>query len=48
MLQEQFVARVQPLEAALDAAGLEDFSVDNDGRSVTDVAREVLRLAKWM
>lgn len=48
MLQEQFVARVQVLEAALDAAGLEDFSVDNDGRSVTDVAREVLRLAKWM
>lgn len=48
ILQEQFVKRVRVLEAALDAAGLEDFAVDNDGRSITDVARDVLRHAKWM
>jgi predicted kinase len=48
MLQEQFVARVQTLDAALDAAALDDFSVDNDERSITDVARDVLRLAQWM
>jgi predicted kinase len=48
MLQEQFVARVRLLDAALDAANLEDFSIDNDGGSVTEVARDVLRQAKWV
>jgi hypothetical protein len=48
MLQEEFVERVRVLEAALDATGLEDFAVDNDGRSITDVAREALRQAKWL
>lgn len=48
MLQEQFVVRVQSLETALDAAALDDFSVDNDARSITDVARDVLRRAEWM
>ncbi len=48
MLQEEFVARVAALEASLDAGGVEDFSVENDGRSVTAVAREVLRRAGWL
>ncbi len=48
MLQEQFVSRVAELEASLDAGCVEDFSVENDGRSVTAVAREVLVRAGWM
>jgi hypothetical protein len=48
MLQQQFVDRVEEVEAAIDAAGLEDFSVSNDGRSITDVAREVLERAGWL
>jgi len=48
MLQEQFVARVAELEASLDAASVEDFSVENDGRSVTAVAREILARAGWL
>jgi hypothetical protein len=48
MLQEQFVGRVIELETALDTARVEDFSVDNDRRSVTDVARELLQRAGWL
>ena len=48
LLREQFVARVAELEASLDAAGVEDFSVENDGRSVTAVAREILARAGWL
>jgi cytidylate kinase len=48
MLQEQFVARVAELEASLDAGHVEDFSVENDGRSITEVAREVLVRAGWL
>ncbi|HMC78774.1 MAG TPA: hypothetical protein VKH34_16615 [Vicinamibacterales bacterium] len=48
MLQATFVARVAELESILDDADLEDFAVGNDGRSVTDVAREVLVGAGWL
>jgi hypothetical protein len=48
MLREKFVARVAELEAVLAQAGLEDFSLTNDGASVTDVARELLARAGWM
>lgn len=48
ILQEQFVARVAELEASLDAGRVEDFSVENEGRSVTDVAREILVRAAWL
>jgi cytidylate kinase len=48
MLQKKFVTRVAELEASLDAARIEDFSVDNDSRSVTDVAREMLVRAGWL
>jgi hypothetical protein len=48
MHQAQFVARVAELEAAIDRAGLDDFSIDNDDRSVTEVAREMLTAAGWL
>jgi hypothetical protein len=48
MLQEQFVARVAELEASLDAASVEEFSVEKEGRSVTAVAREILARAGWL
>ena len=46
-LQSVLVQRVAQLEAMLDAAAVEDFIVSNDGRHVTDVARDVLRGAGW-
>ncbi len=48
LLQEWFVARVVQLEESLDAAAIEDFSVENDSRSITEVAREMLRRAAWL
>ncbi|HTE90354.1 MAG TPA: hypothetical protein VK639_15445 [Terriglobales bacterium] len=48
MLQEQFVARIAELETSLDAGRVEDFNVQNDGRSVTVVACEVLVRAGWL
>ena len=48
MLQADLLARVSELEARLDAVGMERFRVDNDGRPLTVVAREVLRLAGWL
>ena len=48
MNQARFVARARELEAALDAAQLEDFTVVNDNRSVTAVAHEVLERAGWL
>jgi hypothetical protein len=47
-LQDEFVIRAATLDAALDAAAVEDFTVDNDNRSITDVAREMLLLAGWI
>jgi adenylylsulfate kinase len=47
-LQEAFVARVTELEALLDEAKVEDFSLDNSDRAVTDVAREMLVRAGWL
>lgn len=48
MLRERYVARVATLDARLDAAGLEDFSVDTEGRGITDVAREMLARGGWL
>jgi len=42
MLQDKFVARVPELEKILDDGDLEDFSIENEHVSVTDVAREML------
>jgi hypothetical protein len=48
VLQQQYVARVEPLNAILDRACLEDFTVTNENRSVTEVAHEMLLKAKWI
>ena len=49
MIQAQIVARAGPLADTLRRARAEDFTVDNgDGRSITDVAREVLAGAGWL
>ena len=47
-LQQQFVARVAELETLLDRAGVEDFAINNAGRSVTEVAREMLTRSGWL
>jgi predicted kinase len=48
MLQDTFIARVAELEALLDAAHVEDFSLHNDEGSITEVARELLVRAGWL
>jgi ABC-type lipoprotein export system ATPase subunit len=48
MRQSEFVARAEELDEVLDAAGVEDFSIVNERRSVTDVAREMLARAGWL
>jgi predicted kinase len=48
MLQEKFLKRAPELDAVLERARLEDFSIVNDNRSITDVARELLTRARWI
>ena len=48
MLQAEFVARVETLNAILDRAGLEDFAIANENRPVTEVAREMLIRSGWV
>ena len=48
LLQEQYVDRVAKLNAILDDAKLEDLTVINENRSLTDVAHEVLVRAGWI
>jgi thymidylate kinase len=48
MLQETFVARAAELDEVLVRVALEDFCVVNDGRPVTEVAAELLKLAGWI
>ncbi len=47
MRQEEFLARVIDLNTVLDGVGLEDFTVTNENRAVTDVAHELLARAGW-
>ena len=47
-LQRRYVARVAELNALLDRAQLEDFSVLNEGRSITEVAQEMLTRSGWL
>jgi hypothetical protein len=46
--QQEYVTRVEPLNVILDRACLEDFTVTNENRSVTEVAHEMLIKAKWI
>jgi hypothetical protein len=48
MHQDLFVARARLLDETLAAAKLEHFTVSNEGRHVTDVARELLQRAGWI
>jgi tRNA uridine 5-carbamoylmethylation protein Kti12 len=48
MLQRELVARVEELNLILDRAALEDFTVVNQDRSLTDVALEMLAKAGWI
>jgi hypothetical protein len=48
ILRGAFVARVSQLNTILDQAHVEHFTVVNEGRSVTDVALEVLAKANWI
>jgi hypothetical protein len=46
--QRGYVARVAKLNVILDRARLEDFTVTNENRSLTEVAREMLAKAGWI
>jgi hypothetical protein len=46
--QLKYVARVATLDAILDRSHLEDFTVINENRSLTDVALEMLVKAGWI
>ena len=46
--QREYVACVTKLNAILDSARLEDFTVINDDRSLSEVAHEMLFKAAWI
>jgi len=46
--RQEYLERSRVLDAILDAAGVEDFRISNDGRNVTAVAEEMLVRAKWI
>lgn len=48
MLQLELVARGEELNLILDRAALDDFTVVNENRSLTDVALEMLVEAGWI
>lgn len=45
--QAKYVKRVAELDGLLDVAAVDDFSINNDERTVTEVARELLQQARW-
>ena len=48
VLRRSYVARVAQLNSILDEAQVEDFTISNETRSVTEVALEMLARAKWI
>ncbi|SRR6266536_3228015 len=44
----KYIERVKTLNAALDQARLENFSITNEDRSLTEIAKEVLQRARWL
>jgi nucleoside-triphosphatase THEP1 len=48
IFQQRYVDRVATLESRLDEARVEDYSVETEDRTVTDVAREMLERAGWL
>ncbi|HEV2617467.1 MAG TPA: hypothetical protein VGU63_12755 [Candidatus Acidoferrales bacterium] len=48
ILRQDYVSRVAVLTTILDRARLEDFTVSNENRSLTEVASEMLVKARWI
>jgi hypothetical protein len=48
VLQREYVARVAKLNDILDLARLEDFTISNENRSLSEVAYEMLVKAGWI
>jgi hypothetical protein len=48
MFQDRFITRVMELNAILDHAHLEDFTLLNENRPVTEVAKEMLTRSGWL
>jgi hypothetical protein len=46
--QQKYVARVEDLNAILDRVKVEDFSIQNERHSLTEVAMEMLFRAGWI
>ncbi len=46
--RSQYIDRVITLNSALDRALLENFVITNEGRSLTEVAKEVLERSGWL
>jgi hypothetical protein len=46
--QQEFIDRARELDATLDRSRVEQFSVANDQRSITEVATDVLTNAGWI
>jgi hypothetical protein len=46
--QHDYIVRVAELDNRLDRTGLEDFSVNSENRTVTDIAQEMLIKAGWI
>jgi hypothetical protein len=46
--QREYIARVAELNAILDCARLQDFSITNENRPLTEVARDTLIRAGWI
>jgi len=46
--QRDYVARVAELNTILDRAQLENFTITNENRPLTDVAHELLVKAGWI
>ena len=48
VMQQDYLARVAKLNAILDRARLEDFTISSENRSVTEIAEHLLVKAGWM
>jgi hypothetical protein len=48
MFQNKGIKRVAELDALLDEAAIEDFTLTNHGQSITDLAVEMLRRARFI
>lgn len=48
MDRSKYIQRVSTLQDTIDRAQLEDFEVRNEGRSITEVASELLERSNWV